>query len=209
MCKYHPRKIHIIGSVGSGKTTLGRILSKKLNVPHCELDNVVWKRFDTGDVRRNEAERDEYLFHIIQSDGWIIEGVHYEWVQQSFKNADMIILLNPAYSTRTYRIIKRFILQKLGIEKSNYKPTFAMFRKMFVWNRHFENKSKPEILKILNEYEDKVVTINDTRNLEKIIDWSPDDERTMYSHCRGKRHSPIIRVNAWLHRRFLSKTKAK
>ncbi|MEH7884183.1 DNA topology modulation protein FlaR [Bacillus sp. JJ1609] len=162
-----PCKIHIIGSVGSGKTTLARTLSAKMELPHHELDNVVWKRFDTGDVRRSEKERDDYLRRIIESDAWIIEGVHFEWVEQSFKNADMIILLNPPYFTRTFRIIKRFILQKLGIEKSNYKPTFAMFRKMFVWNRYFENKSKPEILKILSEYEEKVWILNDTRNLEK------------------------------------------
>lgn len=162
-----PCKIHIIGPVGSGKTTLARTLSAKMELPHHELDNVVWERFDTGDFRRSEKERDDYLRRIIESDGWIIEGVHYEWVQQSFKNADMIILLNPPYSTRTFRIIKRFIFQKLGIEKSNYNPTFAIFRKMFVWNRHFEHKSKPEILKILSEYEEKVWILNNTRNLEK------------------------------------------
>ena len=162
-----PCKIHIIGSVGSGKTTLARTLSAKMELPHHELDNVVWKRFDTGDVRRSEKERDDYLRRIIESDAWIIEGVHFEWVEQSFKNADIIILLNPPYFTRTFRIIKRFILQKLGIERSNYKPTFAMFKKMFVWNRHFENKSKPEILKILSEYEEKVWILNDTCNLEK------------------------------------------
>lgn len=160
-------KIHIIGSVGSGKTTLARMLSAKMELPHHELDNVVWERFATGDVRRSEKERDDYLCRIIKTNAWIIEGVHFEWVQQSFKDADIIILLNPPYSTRTLRIIKRFILQKLGIEKSNYKPTFTMFRKMFVWNRHFENKSKPEILKILSEYEEKVWILNNTRNLEK------------------------------------------
>jgi shikimate kinase len=40
-----PNKIHIIGSVRSGKTTLARTLSSKLKIPFYELDNVVWKRF--------------------------------------------------------------------------------------------------------------------------------------------------------------------
>lgn len=168
MGKDKPHKIHIIGSVGSGKTTLARTLSAKMDLPHHELDNVVWMRFDTGDVRRSEQERDDCLHRIIQTDAWIIEGVHYEWVQQSFKKADLIILLTPAYSTRTLRIIKRFILQKLGIEKSNYTPTFAMFRKMFVWNRYFENKSKPEIMNILSEFHDKVLILNDSIDVEKI-----------------------------------------
>jgi adenylate kinase family enzyme len=36
-----PKRIHIIGSVGSGKTTLARTLSSRLNIPFYELDNVV------------------------------------------------------------------------------------------------------------------------------------------------------------------------
>jgi adenylate kinase family enzyme len=168
MRKNLPAKVHIIGSVGSGKTTLAKRLSVKMKISHYELDNVVWQRYETGDVRRDVKERDEYLQRIIQRDAWIIEGVHYDWVHDSFKNADIIILLNPPYATRTYRIIKRFILQILGIEKSNYKPTFAMFRKMFAWNRYFEEKSKPEIMEILKKYEHKVIILKDSNDFRKI-----------------------------------------
>lgn len=44
------KKVHIIGSVGSGKTTLARNLSNKLLFPHYELDNVVWKRHRPREV---------------------------------------------------------------------------------------------------------------------------------------------------------------
>ncbi|MGM0845159.1 MAG: shikimate kinase [Bacillota bacterium] len=37
-------KIHIIGSVGSGKSTLGRKMSSEMDIPLYELDNVVWQR---------------------------------------------------------------------------------------------------------------------------------------------------------------------
>ena len=163
-----PRKIHIIGSVGSGKTTLARTLSLVMSVPHHELDNVVWKRYKTGDIRRSDHERDEYLQSIIQSSDWIIEGVHYEWVQRSFMEADLIIFLNTRKVTRTIRIIKRFIFQKLGLEKANYTSTITMFRKMFDWNNQFENKAKQEILTILSQFEDKLLILNDNKSFEKI-----------------------------------------
>lgn len=103
-----PNKIHIIGSVGSGKTTLARELSSKLNVPFYELDNVVWKRHkEHEDIRRTEKEREEYLNTLISSDTWIIEGIHNEeWVTNSFRNADLIFFLDTNYSVRTYRIIR-------------------------------------------------------------------------------------------------------
>ncbi|MFZ3577781.1 hypothetical protein [Virgibacillus sp. DJP39] len=61
------RKIHIIGSVGSGKTTFARKLSNKLSIVCYELDNVVWKRredADVHDVKRTPQERDDYFSDI-------------------------------------------------------------------------------------------------------------------------------------------------
>ncbi|GAM16039.1 AAA family ATPase [Mesobacillus selenatarsenatis] len=169
MTKIKPNKIHIIGSVGSGKTTLARSLSARFNLPHHELDNVVWKRTDMGDIRRSDRERDEYLKSIVNTDSWIIEGVHYEWVADSFENADMIIFLDLSYRKRKYRIIRRFILQKLGVEKANYAPTLKIFRKMFVWNRYFEEKSRQEILTILGVHQNKLCIIKEAIELEKNI----------------------------------------
>lgn len=169
MTKIKPNKIHIIGSVGSGKTTLARSLSARLNLPHHELDNVVWKRTDTGDIRRSEKERNEFLKSIINTDSWIIEGVHYEWVAESFEKADMIIFLDLSYRKRKYRIIRRFILQKLGVEKANYAPTLEIFRKMFVWNRYFEEKSRQEIITMLGEYQNKLYIVKGAIELETNI----------------------------------------
>ncbi|BDH61828.1 DNA topology modulation protein FlaR [Lysinibacillus sp. PLM2] len=173
MEKRFPNRIHIIGSVGSGKTTLARTLSTKSKVQHYELDNVVWKRERSGneirDIRRSDEERDEYLNNIVNLNVWIIEGVHHKWVTPSLDNADLIIFLDTKYSIRIVRIIRRFILQKLGIEKANYKPTFKMFKQMFRWNAYFENESKQEILDILSQYNEKLIILSDNAEINKFI----------------------------------------
>lgn len=163
------KKVHIIGSVGSGKTTLAKNLSKQLEVPHYELDNVVWERAKPNDIRRSEEERDEVLQNIIQTDCWIIEGVHHTWVGESFQEADFIFFIDTSYSKRTYRIIIRFIKQKFGLEKANYQPTFEMFRKMFKWNKYFETESKPEILRVLEKYDEKFFIVKDTKKIKELI----------------------------------------
>lgn len=168
MNKEFPSKIHIIGSVGSGKTTLAKELSEKLNIPYYELDNVVWIRQNSGDIRRTDQQKVDYLQNIILTKGWIIEGVHNEeWVAQSFSNADLIIFLNTNYYIRIYRIIKRFTLQKLGLEKSNYKPTFSIFIKMFQWNRYFEEISKPHFFNNYGKYKDKLLVVTSKREILK------------------------------------------
>ncbi|MBP1949690.1 shikimate kinase [Virgibacillus litoralis] len=163
-------KIHIIGSVGSGKTTLAKKLAAKLEVPFYELDNVVWKRHKAGDIRRSEKEREEYLNTLIDSDAWIIEGVHNEeWVSKSFQKADTIIFLDTKYAIRNYRILKRFILQKIGLEKSNYTPTLKIFFKMFKWNRRFEEEGKLNFFEKYGMYCNKTIVVTNKKQLEDIF----------------------------------------
>ncbi|MFJ7913977.1 MULTISPECIES: DNA topology modulation protein FlaR [unclassified Lysinibacillus] len=168
MNKKFPRKIHIIGSVASGKTTFAKELSTKLNIPYYELDNVVWIRQNSGDIRRTDQQKVDYLNNIILTNAWIIEGVHNEdWVALSFLNADLIIFLDTNYFIRIYRIIKRFTLQKLGLEKSNYKPTFTIFIKMFKWNCYFEEIGKPNFYHKYGVYYDKLLVVSSKRQIFK------------------------------------------
>lgn len=162
-----PNKIHIIGSVGSGKTTLARYLSSKHNIPYYELDNVVWKRHKSGEIKRTDEERDQYLNEIFVSDHWIIEGAHtHNWVYKSFQNADLIIFLDTPYLKRIIRIIKRFFLQKVGFEKANYIPTIKIFIKMFKWNARFEKQSKPMILSMLRQEDIKFLILKDNNEIK-------------------------------------------
>lgn len=164
------KRIRIIGSVGSGKTTLARKLSKEWHIPYYELDNVVWERNPSGDRRRTDEERSDYLDAILKSDGWIIEGVHNEeWTAGSFREADAIVFLEPAYSVRTYRIIKRFILQKLGREKAHYQVTYEIFFKMFKWNKYFEQNGKPNFYKNYALYTDKIILLKNKGQLKQFI----------------------------------------
>lgn len=168
MKKNIPEKVHIIGSVGSGKTTLARTLSKKYNIPYYELDNVVWKRHKLSDIRRTDEERDKYLEEIVSTNRWIIEGVHnHKWVTKSFKNADLIIFLDTPYFVRIYRIIKRYIRQLLGVETANYTPSLKMFKKMFGWNRYFEKESKPELLKMFQKNKVNSIILKDNNEIDK------------------------------------------
>ncbi|PKR76781.1 DNA topology modulation protein FlaR [Halalkalibacillus sediminis] len=165
-----PNKIHIIGSVGSGKTTLARKLSAKYDIPFFELDNVVWERHENGDRRRTEEEKRECLMSIFAQDRWIIEGVHNEeWVKDCFENAETIIFMDPSMNVRRYRIFKRFLKQRFGREKSNYKPTLKIFFKMYKWNKHFEGKGKANFFKKYKKYDGKIVVVSKKEDVSSFM----------------------------------------
>jgi adenylate kinase family enzyme len=99
-------KVYIIGSVASGKTTMAKRMSKKLNIPWYELDNVVHIRDKNGDRKRTEEERNLEFHKILNEDKWIIEGVRRECFDSGFESSDLIILLDTPAKKRKYRILK-------------------------------------------------------------------------------------------------------
>lgn len=157
-------KIYIIGSVASGKTTMAKKLSKLLNIPWHELDNVFHMRLPSGHVKRTTEDTTLEFNKIINSEKWIIEGVIRECFNEGFDKADAIILLNTPPSKRKYRIAKRWICQRLKLEKSNYLPTFKMLKRMYKWSRGFE-KSRENTFRILEPYNDKVILLKDNTDV--------------------------------------------
>ena len=162
-----PNRIHIIGSVGSGKTTLARTLANKYNIPYFELDNVVWERHKSGDIRRSDIDREENLENIIHTELWIIEGTHFQpWVYKSLRSAELIVFLDTPYRLRGFRIIRRYIRQLIGVESANYTPSFSIFKAMFRWNKIFEKKSKSQILEMLQEEKMNYIILRNGKDID-------------------------------------------
>lgn len=162
-------KIHIVGCSGSGKTYFVKALSKKYNIPHFDLDDIQWDNTaDSYGLKMPIEKRDALLQEMLSNDDWIIEGVYYAWVLESFKKADIIYVLDIPKHIYKSRIIFRFLKRKLGIEKGK-KETFRSLRNLLKWTDNFQNKNLTEIKEILKEYEYKVVFISNSREVDRII----------------------------------------
>ena len=162
-------KIHIIGCSGTGKTYFASKLSERYNIQHYDLDDIQWDNSADGyGLKMSVNKREELLKQILNQESWIIEGVYYAWVTESFQMADVIYILDlPSYIYK-YRIIIRFIKRKLGIEKGK-NETFKSVYNLLKWTGKYQNNNLKEIKKILKEYESKVIWISDSREIDKII----------------------------------------
>ena len=163
-------KIRIIGCSGSGKTYLATALSKKYNISHFDLDDIQWdNNAKEYGKKRPLDERKALLQEILyNNDEWIIEGVYYAWVQQSFDEADKIYVLNMSNYLCKSRIIMRSIKRKLGLQKGK-KETLKSVYNLLKWTETFQNKNLKEIRSILDRYDNKVVWLSGKKDVEKII----------------------------------------
>lgn len=142
-------RIYIIGPVGSGKTTLSKILSQKLNIKKYELDKIVWDD-DNGNIKRTDDEINKLFNEIINNKSWIIEDVGRKIFIEGIKKADITYYIDLPKITIYKRCITRWLKQKLGKEKYNYKPTLKSLIEMLNWAKQDIKNKNEKIERIKN-----------------------------------------------------------
>lgn len=160
-------KILIFGIVASGKTTLAAKLSEKLDIPYFEGDCIAWGFPDEKRYKRTNDEQAEIIENINKNENWIVEGTYRESQKVLYEYADKIIFLDTPLHIRKFRIILRFIKQKLGIEKCHYKSDIAMLKLMFKWTKDFEIHRQEHIDRLL-KYKDKLIWVKSSKELDRL-----------------------------------------
>ena len=116
-----PRRVHIIGWAGSGKTHLARRLSHVLNTPNHELDFVAYgPTVRPGDTRRDATERIDLLADIAKKPMWITEGIYLWWIDRVLAEADLVIWLDMPRRIAARRILTRHVTASIR-RRNRYK----------------------------------------------------------------------------------------
>lgn len=162
-------KIHIIGGSGTGKSFISEKISRQYGIPHYDLDNIFWDNTaNTYGVKMPIEKRTLILHDILKNDNWIIEGVYYDWLIDSFCEADKIFILQTSHILFNSRIIIRFIKRKLGLEKGK-KETFKSFKRLIVWTNKYQKNNIPLILEFLKPYHEKVFLLKNSNNIYQYL----------------------------------------
>ena len=160
-------KILITGNVASGKTTLSKLLSDYYEIERFEIDEIVHD-IENNDIKRSLKEQTKMINNINKENkSYILEGVLRKDLDFIINLVDQIIYLDIDKKEISKRIKKRYIKQKLHIEKSSYKPTKEMLENMYKWNNEFNSK---EFLKRINKYPKKLIIIKNKKELNKYLE---------------------------------------
>lgn len=129
------QRIVIIGTTGSGKTTLCRKLSAQLGIPAIDLDDIYWL---PGWQERGLDEARGLVDAATQKPAWVISG-NYRQLQDVFwPRADTLIWLDYSFSLVFCQLLKRSlnrILDRQSICNGNYETWRKFFSKdsIIIW----------------------------------------------------------------------------
>jgi len=140
------KKIHIIGAPGSGKSYLGKELSKLLKIPYANLDKLYY----------GHSDKNKEFKKIISKSKWIIEGHWHDWVKEGFEKSDDIIFLDLSVFRREFNLFKRLIKRTFKLEKGRklgLKDFLEIIKLNHQWNR---NKVKS----IIKKYKNKLIVFD-------------------------------------------------
>jgi len=159
-------KIYIIGPVGSGKTTFSKKLSKKYKIKRYELDKVSWDD-ENGNIKRPDEEVLKLFDEILEKKSWIIEDVGRDKFKKGREQADIIYYIKLSRIKSYFRVIKRWIKQRIGIEDYNHPPTLKQLLYFISTVNSYYKKEKIK-LEELKAFQNKVVFVNN-KKIKEII----------------------------------------
>ncbi|MBU8598164.1 DNA topology modulation protein [Shouchella clausii] len=163
-------RIVVIGSAGSGKSTLSRKLSERLSLPVIHLDRFYWKPNWTPTP--NE-EWDAFLKDAVSQNKWIIDGNYSRTLDMRLNEGDAVIFLDMPRLLCIYRIIKRRLIYHGKTrpdlnEDCPEKLDWAFF--VWVWN--YKKRSRPKVIQALEQVKERkrVVILKTRKEVQRFLD---------------------------------------
>lgn len=131
------KRINVIGTTGSGKSTFSKALAEKLGVPYLEMDKIFWK---PNWQEPSDAEFFEKLEQAIQAEAWVLDGNYTRTTGIKWARADTVIWLDYGRFTTLFQLIRRSVTRAIKKQElwpdTNNRESFAkLFSKksILVW----------------------------------------------------------------------------
>lgn len=121
------KRIIVVGTTASGKSTLARKLSQILEIPHVQLDVLYWGP--------NWTEvGDEVFFNriqtAVQSDSWVVDGNYSRANHLTWPHADTVIWIDLPFWINFYQNTSRALMRAITKEElwpgTNNRESFRM-----------------------------------------------------------------------------------
>lgn len=129
-------RIAVVGTTGSGKTTVARQLADRLGLPHVELDALNWEPNWTEAPREVFRER---ISAALRGDAWVADGNYSKVRDIVWARADTIVWLDYPLGLILWRLLRRTIQRTLTREelwsgnRERFREQFLSRNSLLLW----------------------------------------------------------------------------
>ena len=143
------RKVLVIGSGGSGKSTFAKRMGQLLNIKVIHLDTHYW---NPGWVETPKADWLKTVEELVKRDSWIIDGNYSGTLDLRLKACDTVIFLDRSRLTCLWRVLKRLFLYRNKARPDMTAGCPERFNLGFIhWIWDYPGRTRPKVLRMLSE----------------------------------------------------------
>jgi len=144
------RRVLVIGSGGSGKSTVAAQLGELLELEVNHLDKFYWR---AGWVEPAQDEWIKTVSELIDRDAWVIDGNYSRTLELRLRKCDTIVFLDLPRVVCLWRIVKRYFLYRDGTRPDMAEGCRENLNFQFVsWVWNYPRRSRPKVIKLLREH---------------------------------------------------------
>lgn len=147
------KRVHVIGTTGSGKTTLAANIAHRLNIPHVELDSLHW---EPGWQEAPLNVFSQRVIHALEGDTWTVDGNYSKVRNIVWARADTIIWLDYSLAVILWQLFKRTFKRVFTQEelwngnKERFGDQFFNRNSLFLWALKTYKRRRREYPQLLN-----------------------------------------------------------
>ncbi len=153
------KRINVIGTTGSGKTTFSKELSAALDIPYVQLDELFWK---PNWVESTEEEFLPKVASAVSNDAWVLDGNFSRTTDIKWQRADTVIWLDFGYLTTFTQLLGRTLRRAIKKDelwpntgnKESFRKSFFDKSSILLWffQNYSRNKKRYENIMQSNEF---------------------------------------------------------
>lgn len=150
------KKINVVGTSGSGKSTFSRMLAKKLDYPYLEMDAMFWR------ANWQESTDKEFFTKLkngLSQDTWVLDGNYHRTANIKWADVDHVIWIDYPFSRTIYQAVKRAFIRSLTkTELWDDTGNIETFRKSFfsrdsviLWTLKTYNRNRVRYIEMFSD----------------------------------------------------------
>lgn len=164
-------RIDIVGLPASGKSTLAANISKRFSITHIHLDRFWLEnggrqgRHDTPNIEEVKEKVKEKAVEALKEKSWVSDGVYMNVQEVIAPLADVIVFLDVPLPARLLNHMRRAFFEPKRHTELGLWDEITFFREIV----RRERKSKPKLLKFIEEYKNKVVILRSKKEIQEYL----------------------------------------